>query len=95
MHYIAKYIIREANGHCSDTAEYANNLRFFVKNGIHEGDNCDYVIVIQQVPRSSALHTAAQIIISRVTNVVEIKLNSTLNAYVCVCKIMQEENRRQ
>jgi hypothetical protein len=32
----------------SDT-EYARNLHFFVRNGMWEGDGCDYVIVVQQV----------------------------------------------
>lgn len=32
----------------SDT-EYQRNLEFFVKNGMWEGDGCDYIIVVQQV----------------------------------------------
>ena len=32
----------------SDT-EYARNLQFFVRNGMWEGDGCDYIIVVQQV----------------------------------------------
>ncbi|EIE24703.1 hypothetical protein COCSUDRAFT_14419 [Coccomyxa subellipsoidea C-169] len=31
----------------SDT-EYARNLQFFVRNGMWEGDGCDYIIVVQQ-----------------------------------------------
>lgn len=27
--------------------EYANNLRFFLKHGVAEGDGCEYVVVIQ------------------------------------------------
>ena len=27
--------------------EYANNMRFFLKNGVADGDGCEYVIVIQ------------------------------------------------
>ncbi len=32
----------------SDT-EYQRNLEFFVRNGIWEGDGCDYIIIVQQV----------------------------------------------
>ena len=34
--------------HAAVPAEYADNLRFFVKHGIRQGDYCDYIIVIQQ-----------------------------------------------
>lgn len=30
-------------------AEYLANLRFFVREGMHEGDGVDYVIVVQEV----------------------------------------------
>lgn len=32
----------------SDT-EYQRNLEFFVRNGMWEGDGCDYIIIVQQV----------------------------------------------
>ncbi len=32
----------------SDT-EYEQNLQFFVRHGMWEGDGCDYIIVVQQV----------------------------------------------
>eukprot|EP00891_Asterochloris_glomerata_P006722 jgi/Astpho2/6722/Aster-06741 len=35
--------------------EYANNLRFFLKHGVAEGDGCEYVVVIQTGEGSKAL----------------------------------------
>lgn len=30
-------------------SEYENNMHYFIKHGMREGDGCDYVIVVQQV----------------------------------------------
>lgn len=30
-------------------AEYINNLHFFARTGMAEGDGCDYIVVVQQV----------------------------------------------
>jgi hypothetical protein len=39
--------------------EYINNLRFFISNGIREGDGCDYIIVIN-VGEGSPVHSPPQ-----------------------------------
>jgi hypothetical protein len=41
------------------TAEYINNLRFFVKHGMLPGDGCDYIIVVQQAGQLSHAAIAA------------------------------------
>jgi hypothetical protein len=32
--------------------EYERNLAFFVSHGMWDGDGCDYLIIVQQVPPS-------------------------------------------
>ena len=33
--------------------EYERNLQYFVEHGMWEGDGCDYIIIVQQVPIQS------------------------------------------
>lgn len=37
------------------SAEYLTNLEFFVREGMSEGDGCDYVIIVQEVSVSSVV----------------------------------------